>query len=171
MSKVSSMGRWATAAAFGVALGAGTLAARADDSSAAKASSAASKSADEANRAADEAAEAAQKAGRKTSDTAADAVDKTRDTASEAADKARDTSTRASEKADDTMITGKIKGGLATKGSEAAGIDVDSRDGVVTLTGTVSSESTRDAAVKAAKETKGVTIVNDEIDVRPHGSK
>jgi hyperosmotically inducible protein len=68
--------------------------------------------------------------------------------------------------ADDATITTKVKSTLAREGSEARGIHVDTSAGVVTLSGTVTSEATRDTAVKAAEKTSGVTRVDDQITVK-----
>ena len=45
-------------------------------------------------------------------------------------------------------------------------IDVDTRDGVVTLTGTVSTQAEKDEALRIARETDGVKNVEDRLTVR-----
>lgn len=46
-------------------------------------------------------------------------------------------------------------------------IDVDTEDGVVTLSGDVRSEAEKEQALKLARETEGVTSVTDRLTVRP----
>lgn len=64
-------------------------------------------------------------------------------------------------------ITGKIKSKMALDDTiEAARIDVDTTDGVVTLSGTVRTEAERTRAVQLARETEGVRSVTDRLVVR-----
>jgi hyperosmotically inducible periplasmic protein len=64
-------------------------------------------------------------------------------------------------------LTAKIKAKMALDDSvKALGINVDTADGVVTLTGTVHSEAERTRAVQLARETAGVTSVTDRLTVR-----
>jgi hypothetical protein len=64
-------------------------------------------------------------------------------------------------------LTGKIKAKMALDDSvKALDINVDTADGVVTLTGTVHSEAERTRAVRLARETAGVTSVTDRLTVR-----
>lgn len=64
-------------------------------------------------------------------------------------------------------LTAKIKAKMALDDSvKALGINVDTADGVVTLTGTVRSESERTRAVQLARETDGVKSVTDRLTVR-----
>ena len=64
-------------------------------------------------------------------------------------------------------LTAKIKSKMALddtiKGSR---IDVTTREGVVTLTGTVGSETQRQRAVQLARETAGVRSVTDNLKVQ-----
>jgi hyperosmotically inducible protein len=48
----------------------------------------------------------------------------------------------------------------------ARNIDVDTKDGVVTLSGTVNSRDERDRALRLASETSGVRGVTDRLTVR-----
>jgi osmotically-inducible protein OsmY len=67
----------------------------------------------------------------------------------------------------DGWITSKVKTQLmAADGVHASAINVDTADHVVTLRGTVRSEAERRKAVKIAKETRGVEVVNDELTIR-----
>ena len=64
-------------------------------------------------------------------------------------------------------ITAKIKSKMALDDTiKAARIDVDTRDGAVTLSGTVGSEAQRRRAVQLARETEGVRSVTDKLTVR-----
>ena len=64
-------------------------------------------------------------------------------------------------------LTAKIKAKMTLDDTvKAARIDVDTTDGVVTLTGTVSSQAERTRAVQLARETAGVKTVHDRLVVR-----
>lgn len=66
--------------------------------------------------------------------------------------------------ADDVMISSKVKSKLIGNSEIKAGdIDVSSSQGVVTLIGRVSSATIKSAAERIARDTKGVTDVNNEI--------
>ena len=67
----------------------------------------------------------------------------------------------------DAGITGAIKAKLAADDRvRASEINVDTTDGVVTLTGNVDSEEARDRAIQLARETSGVRDVKDMMSVR-----
>lgn len=69
--------------------------------------------------------------------------------------------------ATDSGVTTKVK--LKMAGDEAVKayqIDVDTKDGVVTLTGNIDSQEAKDRALLLARETKGVRDVVDMIEVR-----
>ena len=64
-------------------------------------------------------------------------------------------------------LTAKIKSKMALDDSiKALAIDVDTVGTVVTLTGTVRSQAERVKAVQLARETAGVTAVNDRLVIR-----
>ena len=64
-------------------------------------------------------------------------------------------------------LTAKIKAKMALDDTvKALSIDVDTNGSVVTLTGAVHSEAERNKAVQLARETDGVTSVNDKLVVR-----
>lgn len=66
----------------------------------------------------------------------------------------------------DPGITATVKMGLAADDVvKAYQIDVDTKDNVVTLTGTVDSTTAKDRAVTVAQGTKGVTNVVDNLTV------
>lgn len=67
----------------------------------------------------------------------------------------------------DGALTTKIKSKMALDDTvRALSIDVDSRNGVVTLSGRVNSEAERAKALQLARETAGVTTVHDRLVVR-----
>lgn len=71
---------------------------------------------------------------------------------------------RAQRAAMDAALTAKIKSKMALDDVvKAAAIDVDTNDGVVTLTGAVASETVRERAVRLARETEGVSTVRDRL--------
>jgi hyperosmotically inducible protein len=68
---------------------------------------------------------------------------------------------------DDAAITAAVKAKLLADTSVSGlRIDVDTRGGVVTLTGEVESEAARAAAIRIARETEGVTNVEDRLTIR-----
>ena len=68
---------------------------------------------------------------------------------------------------DDAALTAKIKSKMALDDTISARyIDVDTRDSVVTLSGTVESESQRQRALQLARETEGVVSVVDHLRMR-----
>ena len=70
-------------------------------------------------------------------------------------------------RATDATITGAIKTRLAADSRvRASEINVDTTNGVVTLTGNVDGQEARDAALQLARETAGVSEVRDMISVR-----
>ncbi len=74
---------------------------------------------------------------------------------------------RASEVISDVSLTTKIKSKMALDDSvKAFDIDVTTRDGNVTLSGTVHSAKEKERAVALARETAGVKSVVDRLQVR-----
>lgn len=68
----------------------------------------------------------------------------------------------------DPGITTAVKSKLAADDTvKASQIDVDTKDGVVTLSGTVETQMAKDRAVQLARETDGVTSVDDRLTVNP----
>jgi len=71
----------------------------------------------------------------------------------------------------DAGITTAVKSRMATDDTvKAYQIDVDTREGVVTLSGNVESQAAKDQAAKLARETDGVKSVVDNIVVNPAGT-
>ncbi len=70
--------------------------------------------------------------------------------------------------ASDPGITTAVKSKLTTDDTvKAYQIDVDTQGGVVTLTGAVETQAAKDRAVQLARETDGVTRVEDRLTVNP----
>jgi osmotically-inducible protein OsmY len=70
----------------------------------------------------------------------------------------------------DPGITTAVKSKLAADDTvKAYKIDVDTKDAVVTLKGTVDSADAKTRAVEVARATKGVTDVVDQLNVTPPG--
>ena len=67
----------------------------------------------------------------------------------------------------DPAITASVKGKLLAD-PDVAGLrlDVDTRDGIVSLTGSVSTQAEKDEALRIARETDGVRSVEDRITIR-----
>ncbi len=67
----------------------------------------------------------------------------------------------------DSYITTKVKAELAKdKGTKARDIHVDTKDGVVMLSGAVDSTAEKELAEKDAKKIKGVLDVHNELTVK-----
>jgi hyperosmotically inducible protein len=73
--------------------------------------------------------------------------------------------------ADDAQITSAVKARLAEERvSTLAQIDVETRKGVVELSGAVDSTALKDRAAELAREVGGVRQVANNLRVRPFGS-
>lgn len=72
------------------------------------------------------------------------------------------------DKIDDAALVTKIKANLLSS-SDVDGLDVnvDAKNGVVTLSGTATSEAERTAAVRIARSADGVKAVDNRIMVKP----
>jgi len=71
------------------------------------------------------------------------------------------------EKVDDATITASVNADLARDPDlSAIRINVDTKDGVVTLTGPAPSSSAKDRAAEIARGVKGVASVNNNLEVR-----
>ncbi len=68
----------------------------------------------------------------------------------------------------DAAITGKVKTKLlADPDVKGLAIDVDTKDGVVTLNGTADKAGNADKAVSIAKGTDGVKSVENKLTIKP----
>lgn len=74
---------------------------------------------------------------------------------------------KVAEAVDDAAITTAVKAKLIGD-SQVSGtkIDVDTKDGIVTLKGTVKSDEEKSKAIQIARDTKGVQRVEDQLTVR-----
>jgi hyperosmotically inducible protein len=72
------------------------------------------------------------------------------------------------EKIDDVAITAKVSGSLAKDPDlSAIKINVDTKDGVVTLNGPAPNAAAKDKATAIAKQVQGVNSVNNQLMVTP----
>jgi hyperosmotically inducible protein len=118
--------------------------------------------------AADKTRDGLNKAANKTADGVDKAAEKTGEGVSKAADKTGDALAKTGEVVDDTWITTKVKskyvGEDVLRGSD---ISVETNQNVVTLSGTAPTEAARAAALRMARETKGVKRVVDNLRIAP----
>lgn len=92
---------------------------------------------------------------------------KARETGAAIGEKVATGAARAEAALTEGSLTAKIKAKMALDDTvKALAIDVDTNGTVVTLTGTVHSETERAKAVQLARETEGVTAVNDKLAIR-----
>jgi osmotically-inducible protein OsmY len=94
-------------------------------------------------------------------------VEKARQAGAEIGEKTAVAATRAQAVLEDGALTAKIKSKMALDDTvQARRIDVHTSAGLVTLSGTVSSQAERQRAVQLARETKGVRSVIDHLRVQ-----
>ena len=87
-----------------------------------------------------------------------------RETGAEIADGARVAGSRVVEAVEDGALTAKIKSKMALDDHvKARDIDVDTSDGLITLTGTLHSEAERERAVQLTLQTAGVQTIIDAL--------
>ncbi len=87
-----------------------------------------------------------------------------RETGTEIAEGARAAGARVAEVVEDGALTAKIKSKMALDDHvKARDIDVDTSDGLITLTGTLKSEEERERAVQLALQTEGVRTIIDAL--------
>lgn len=99
---------------------------------------------------------------------AADAQRRMEAAANEASQASRQAAARAAEVMDDAGISAKVKAGLAQDAElSAIKIDVDTRNGIVTLNGPVKNEVARERAARIAQDVKGVNSVVNQLTVSP----
>lgn len=114
--------------------------------------------------AANEAGDAMERAGEEASATAKEAGRDIANAAERAGEKAEAAGDRAKAKMDDASITAAVKAKLlADPEVKGVGIDVDTVNGTVTLSGTAKSSYEKTEAEKLAKRTDGVVSVVNEI--------
>ncbi len=72
------------------------------------------------------------------------------------------------QKLDDSVLTGRVKSALVdTKDVKSGQINVESNDGVVQLSGFVTSGAMRDRAIKVASAVEGVKRVDNALLIKP----
>lgn len=98
---------------------------------------------------------------------ASNAADAAKTAAADAKDAAKDAGNAVAAAADTASITTAVNAGLV-KDSElsAIKINVDTKDGVVTLTGEAPNQAAKDRAADIAKAVQGVTAVNNNLTVK-----
>ena len=120
-----------------------------------------------AGRAADKTKEVSKDAADKTKEVSKDVADKTKDVSKDAAQKTKDAAVKTKDVTADAATTAAVKTKLL--GDPKVGglkIDVDTKDNVVTLTGTVKTAAERDEAIRLAKTTTGVKNVVNKLIVQ-----
>jgi ABC-type glycerol-3-phosphate transport system substrate-binding protein len=104
---------------------------------------------------------------RNNTDTAGQKIDKASTDMAAATDRA---TTKAAVAIDDATITTKVKSAvLAEPGLKTLQIDVDTKDGVVTLSGNVDTMTLKDRAHQIAQNVSGVRSVVDNLSVKSTG--
>ena len=94
-------------------------------------------------------------------------AEKARETGAAIGEKVATGAAHAEQAVAEGTLTAKIKAKMALDDTvKALTIDVDTNGSVVTLTGAVHSEAERAKAVQLARDTAGVTAVNDRLVVR-----
>jgi hyperosmotically inducible periplasmic protein len=89
---------------------------------------------------------------------------KARETGAAVGEKVAEGANKAERAMNEAALTTKIKAKMTLDDTiQARYIDVDTNGSVVTLSGTVRSEAERARAVQLARETEGVTAVNDRL--------
>ena len=88
-------------------------------------------------------------------------------TAATTGDKMANSAEKAGDKIDDAALTTKVKTALmAEPGLRSLEINVDTRDNVVTLNGTVDSQEKKQRAMQVAQGVEGVKSVSDNLVVK-----
>jgi hyperosmotically inducible periplasmic protein len=95
------------------------------------------------------------------------AAERAKQEAKKAADDTRAMGASAGEKLGDATVSTRVKAVLsADKQLGDMKIDVDTKNGVVTLSGAVANNEARDHALELARNVKGVNSVNDQLAVK-----
>ena len=95
------------------------------------------------------------------------AGDKMANSANKAGDKMATSTEKAGDKIDDAALTTKVKTALmAEPGLRSLEINVDTRDNIVTLNGTVDSQEKKQRAMQIAQGVEGVKSVSDNLVVK-----
>ena len=84
-----------------------------------------------------------------------------------AADKTRAMGASAADKVDDAVITTKVKAAIAAdKDLSAIKVDVDTQNGVATLSGPAPTAAAKERASAIARNVKGVNSVNNQLTIK-----
>lgn len=103
--------------------------------------------------------------GERGSESVGERMDRSADRIAESAGRAAD---RAVTAIDDAAITARVKAAvMAEPGLRPLGIGVETRDGVVTLAGTVNGPDQRQRALQIAQGVAGVRAIDDQLVVKP----
>jgi hyperosmotically inducible periplasmic protein len=95
------------------------------------------------------------------------AAERAKQEAKKAADETRAMGASAGDKIEDGAVSTRVKAVLSSdKQLGDSKIDVDTKNGVVTLSGAVASNQARDHALELARNVKGVNSVNDQLAVK-----
>jgi hypothetical protein len=109
----------------------------------------------------------AQRAGADASRSAKDATASAGAKLGSAADDTRTMGASAGAKVDDASITAKVNASLAKdKELSAVKIDVDTQNGVVTLSGPAPTATAKERASQIARNVKGVSSVNNQLTIK-----
>lgn len=136
------------------------------DSAIARADQAAKTAKDETKAAAASTEEAMKNAAEATRTAGANAAAELKDAGSRAADATANAGSKVAAKFDDAAITAKVSTGLAAdKDLSAIKIDVDTQQGVVTLTGPAPTATAKARAGEIARNVKGVSLVRNQLTV------
>jgi hyperosmotically inducible periplasmic protein len=104
---------------------------------------------------------------RNSTNAAADRMNRDADKVAAATDRA---TTKAAIAVDDTAITTKVKAAvLAEPGLKTLQIDVDTKDGVVTMSGMVDNPALKERAMQIAQGVNGVRSVVDNLAIKSTG--
>jgi hyperosmotically inducible periplasmic protein len=99
------------------------------------------------------------------------AAEKTKEGVDTAADKTKEAAGKTADAASDTWVTTKVKAKMTSdKALKGSKIDVSTDGGIVTLSGTVTSEAQKTHAIKVAKSIKGAKSVVDNTTVSAAGT-
>ena len=103
----------------------------------------------------------------KTEQAGAEVKQDAKDATASAADSTKTMGAAAVDKVDDAAITAKVNASLAAdKDLSAIKIDVDTQNGVVTLSGPAPTATARERASEIARAVKGVSSVNNQLTVK-----
>ena len=137
------------------------------DAAVARTDAAAERAKEEAQAAAANTEQAAQNAADATRTAGANAAQETREAGARVGDAATGAAATAGQQFDDASITAKVNAGLAAdKDLSAIRIDVDTENGVVTLSGPAPTDAAKERAAEIAKNVEGVNSVNNKLTVR-----